>query len=84
MKNKKIKRVFLVDDTTNSFIIYHQDFLGTTSDEDILNSLYEVGKTIWFGTNLYHIIQQNGQVLYLRYEIRYIKTHSNFFYKLFN
>ena len=68
MRKTMIKRVFLVGEDQQT-IILSQDFIGTLSDDAILDALYEVGKNVWIGSNLYHIVYQDNMVRHLRYEI---------------
>ena len=81
MRKILIKRVFLVDDNHNRIII-PQDFMGSISDTDILNTFYEIGRDVWIGNNLYHITHQNGQVRHLRYEVNTVIQYVPSWYNL--
>ena len=74
MRKMKIKRVFLVDDMTGNSFIYGQEFFGTLSDYAILCAIHEIGKTVWIGRDLYHIVHMNGQIRRLRYEIHTLRV----------
>lgn len=69
MKRNKIKRVFLISEDHKEIAVIPQDFLGTLSDEAILDGLYTVGCDVWIGNTMYHISHQGGMIRHLRYEV---------------
>ncbi len=78
MKKTKIKRVFLVGKGEHN-IMLEQEYFYTLSDKAILDSLYERGKTVWIGDNLYHIVN-DGQIHYLRYEVAPVTIYEPSWY----
>ena len=82
MKKIQIKRVFLVSENHERNIIVNEDFLGSLSDQVILDALYTAGKDIWIGNQMYHITQQNGQIRHLRYEVVPITQYIPSWYNL--
>ena len=81
MKKTQIKRVFLMDGNTIRMVI-PQDFLSTLSNEAILGAFYEVGRTVWIGHNLYHIVHQDGMIRHLRYEVSTVTQYEKSWYNL--
>lgn len=73
MKKTKIKRVFLIADESSRAFVLAQDFLASIPDKAILDSLYTIGRDVWIGETLYHIIRQDGMVRRMRYEIVTLK-----------
>ena len=72
----KVKRVALVH-SSGEFAILHGDFPYSARDIDILNTLYEVGKNVWIGKELYRITEDfNGCRCYFRYEIFTVKIRK--------
>ena len=71
---KKIKRVALVH--SSGFTAYFtEEYPHNARDIDILNTLYEVGKNVWIGKELYRIIEDsNGCRCYFRYEVYKVKV----------
>lgn len=65
----KIKRVMLVH-SSGARAYFTEEYPASANDRDILNTLYEVGKNVFFGDELYKIItDSNGCNAFFRYEI---------------
>lgn len=69
MRMKKIKRVALVH--VSGWVGYFsEEYPSSARDIDILNMLYEVGKNVWLGNELYKIIGDPcDHRCYYRYEV---------------
>lgn len=67
---KKIKRVALVH-SSGVVAYFAEEYPAFVRDIDILNTLYEVGKNVWYGNELYKISinPNNGTRRYYRYEV---------------
>lgn len=66
---KKIKRVALVH-VSGSVAYFAEEYPAFVRDIDILNMLYEVGKNVWLGNELYKIcVDSCGNRCYYRYEV---------------
>lgn len=66
---KKIKRVALVH-SSGAVAYFTEEYPAFVRDIDILNMLYEVGKNVWYGNELYKIgIDSCGNWRYYRYEV---------------
>lgn len=80
MKKIQIKRVCLVS-PTGERMDFAQDFIGTLSDEAVLGTFHEIGKTIWIGESLYKIQRNEGIIRHYRYEVypvtQYVKSWYN-------
>ena len=81
MKKIQIKRVFLVDEAHN-YMVLPQDYIGTLTDAAILDSLYQLGRDVWIGNELYHIVHQDGQIRHLRYEVTLVTQYEKSWYNL--
>lgn len=65
----KIKRVALVH-PSGAMAYFTDEYPSSARDIDILNTLYEVGKNVFYGNELYKIvIDPCGNYCYLHYEI---------------
>lgn len=65
----KSKRVALVH-SSGAVAYFTEEYPASARDCDILNTLYEVGKNVFFGDELYKImIDANGCKAYFRYEV---------------
>ena len=70
---KKIKRVALIH-ASGEVAYFPEEYPYKTRDIDILNVLYEVGKSIWYDGSLYKVtVDAIGNVYYHRYEIYTVK-----------
>jgi hypothetical protein len=70
MKKRKYKRVCLVNLSTGAIAVLDTEYIHTLSDDAILDSLYEVGKNVWIGTELFKVYTDyRGFPIYLRYEV---------------
>lgn len=66
---KKIKRVALVH-VSGSVAYFTEEYPSSARDIDILNLLYEVGKNVWYGDELYKIgVDSCGNRDFFRYEV---------------
>lgn len=73
---KIIKRVLLVH-SSGDYATFTEEYPGSARDIDILNTLYEVGKNVWYGNELYKVVvDTNGNRAYFRYEVVRIKIKS--------
>lgn len=81
MRKTVIKRVCLVSPTGERMDIL-QDYIGTLPDNAILNALYETGKTVWIGQNLYKIQHSEGIVRHYRYEVYSVAQYTKSWYDL--
>jgi len=81
VKKIQIKRVFLVDEAHN-YMVLPQDYIGTLTDAAILDSLYQLGRDVWIGNELYHIVHQDGQIRHLRYEVTLVTQYEKSWYNL--
>jgi len=79
MRKTVIKRVFLTDGTPNQILI-PQDFIGSLSNEAILDALFQVGKDIWIGNEMYHMVHQDGMVRHWRYEVYTVIQYEKSWY----
>ena len=70
---KKIKRVALVH--SSGFTAYFaEEYPYSARDIDILNTLYEVGKNVWYGNELYKVcVDSRGNRCFFRYEVFTVK-----------
>lgn len=69
----KIKRVMLVH-SSGAYAIFAEEYPAFVRDIDILNMLYEVGKNVWYGNELYKVcVDSCGNRAYFRYEIVQVK-----------
>ncbi len=65
----KIKRVALVH-SSGSIAYFVEEYPYSARDIDILNTLYEIGKNVWIGNELYKIVRDyNGRIVYFKYKI---------------
>ena len=65
----KIKRVALVC-SSGDYALFAEEYPASARDIDILNMLYEVGKNVWYGNELYKVVvDARGNWTYYRYEI---------------
>lgn len=65
----KIKRVALVH-SSGFMAFFTENYPASARDIDILNTLYEVGKNVWYGKSLYRILYDaDGHPAYFKYEI---------------
>lgn len=70
---KKIKRVALVH-SSGDYAIFAEEYPYSARDIDILNMLYEVGKNVWCGNELYKVhIDSCGNRCYFHYEVFTVK-----------
>lgn len=68
-RTKKIKRVALVH-PSGEVAYFAEEYPAFVRDIDILNMLYEVGKNVWYGNELYKVrIDLRGNYHYYRYEV---------------
>lgn len=66
---KKIKRVALVH-PSGVIAYFTEEYPAFVRDIDILNMLYEVGKNVWRGNELYKVyIDSHGNRCYYHYEV---------------
>lgn len=66
---KKIKRVALVH-SSGATAYFTEEYPSSARDIDILNMLYEVGKNVWYGNELYKVcVDSRGNCCYFRYEV---------------
>ena len=69
----KIKRVALVH-SSGVTAYFTEEYPASARNIDILNTLYEVGKNVWFGNELYKVFtDSSGNRCYFRYEIFTVK-----------
>ena len=69
----KIKRVLLVH-SSGDYATFTEEYPAFVRDIDILNLLYEVGKNVWYGNELYKVVtDSHGNICYLRYEVITVK-----------
>lgn len=67
---KKIKRVALVHVSGLVAYYFAEEYPYSARDVDILNLLYEVGKNVWYGNELYKIgVDSRGNRCFFRYEV---------------
>lgn len=65
----KIKRVMLTH-SSGARAYFTEEYPASARDCDILNTLYEVGKNVFLGNELYKIVTDpNGCRAFFRYEI---------------
>lgn len=65
----KVKRVALVH-SSGVCAFFVEEYPYSARDIDILNMLYEVGKNVWYGNELYKVyIDSYGNRCYYRYEV---------------
>ena len=70
---KKIKRVALVH-SSGEIAYFTEEYPAFVRDIDILNTLYEVGKNVWFGNELYKVFtDSSGNHCFFRYEVFTVK-----------
>ena len=70
---KKIKRVALVH-SSGAIAYFTEEYPHSARDIDILNMLYEVGKNVWYGDELYKVcVDACGNHCYFRYEVFTVK-----------
>lgn len=81
MKKTQIKRVCLVSPEGERMYLA-QDFIGTLSDQAILDFLVQTGKTVWIGNNLYKIQWVNGTIQHYRYEVYSINQYTKSWFDL--
>ena len=66
---KEIKRVALVH-SSGAIAYFTEEYPSSARDIDILNILYEVGKNVWYGNELYKVYTDScGNRCYYRYEV---------------
>ena len=82
MRKIIIKRVFLIDEDHQQMMILSQDFIGTLPDQAILDALFEIGKDVWIGNSMYHLVRQNGQIHHLRYEVHTVTQYEKSWYNI--
>lgn len=81
MRKIEVKRVFLVDEAHEVSLLVAPDF-SPLPDQEILGALFEIGKDVWVGDTMYHMVRQNGQARLLRYEIRVITQYEKSWYNM--
>lgn len=65
----KIKRVLLVS-SSGEYATFAEEYPAFVRDIDILKLLYEVGKNVWYGNELYKVVTDRyGNICYLHYEV---------------
>lgn len=80
MRKTIIKRVFLISEDHQQTMVLPQDFIGTLPDQAILDALFEIGKDVWIGANMYHIVHQNGMIRHMRYEVATVTQYEKSWY----
>ena len=66
---KIIKRVALVH-SSGARAFFVEEYPYSAKDIDILNTLYEIGKNVWFGNQLYKVVvDAEGRQAYFKYEV---------------
>ena len=81
MRKTIIKRVCLVSPEGERADLT-DDFIGTLSDQAILDFLTQTGKTVWIGNNLYKIQWDNGIARHYRYEVYQITQYTKSLFDL--
>ena len=69
----KIKRVALVH-CSGTVAYFAEEYPYSARDIDILNTIYEIGKNVWIGNELYKIMRDyNGCISYFKYKIYVVR-----------